>query len=257
MQQELAIEAIKNIMKMLDITPEQLQDNTQSVTTEKNYTILEFRETGSARKDKVVLHTNNLYGYIDGTIAEWSEDTMLYSEESVNDGSYEIYKVKRNSDNTIFTLGDTAFSPNGSKTDHLIEKFEIRQRQLTKRTYSGIDEMWVKWDKGCGGNWLSAIKLSKQKREVILVTEDGVEIYDENHNVYGLDIDWTNSYTTAKQAIQYPLNGEMWFSSESARKEYINKHKPMYSLNQIKEAYANLPSINELPSWWEFKQCLQ
>jgi len=100
----------------------------------------------------------------------------------------------------------------------------------------------------------------EQKKEPILVTEDGVVIYDEEKMLYGIQkgILTNHAYWRARNCTEEnEAHTYLWFSTSEAKDEYINNHRKMYSLNQIKEAYANLPSINELPSWWEFKQCLQ
>lgn len=244
MQQESAIQAIKNIMKMLDITPEQLQDNTQSVTTKKNYTILEFRETDSARKDKVVLYDTNLYGYMDGTIPEWTEEDML---ESVKDGRYEIYKVKRNSDGTIFTLGDLILDPISSK-EIPITRFD------TMTHYNGQMVVQVGI---CSLFDINSLTKPEQKKEPILVTEDDVEIYDGEKMLYGIQKDNLCNYAQWRArncTVENRASTFIWFSTIETRDEYINNRRPKYSLNQIKEAYVNAAANNNMPNWDTFKQ---
>ncbi len=53
----------------------------------------------------------------------------------------------------IFNIGDTARSK-GSKTWHQISSIQVRQKQISRTLYDGIDRIWLNWEENAGGNWL-------------------------------------------------------------------------------------------------------
>lgn len=123
----------------------------QPATPVKDWVILSFKSTKT--NNFYDLESDAIYIRRNGDI-KWSLDDML---DFVKSGAWAVHSVKRLSDNLILTVGDNAFSPNGSKTKHTITKFEIRQKQVTRATYDGIDRIWVSWCSDEGGNWLDSI----------------------------------------------------------------------------------------------------
>lgn len=162
MQQESTIEAIKNIMKMLDITPEQLQNNSQSTSTEKNYTILEFKGRPIGSNDDItILKENGYYGSKDDSKGSFSENEMLYIGACVKSGHFEIYKIKRNSDGTIFTLGDLILDPISSKEMPITKFVVIPAHEGQLEVQCGTCSLFD----------INNLPIPERKKEPILVTE--------------------------------------------------------------------------------------
>jgi hypothetical protein len=88
-----------------------------------------------------------------------------------------------------------------------------------------------------------------KERKPILVTEDGVGLFD-NDEYYFLDTIAEHSYgkfTYIKESIlagcsPMEVEGRFRFSTEKAAQEYIKWNKPMYSLNDVSRSGASAES---------------
>jgi len=160
---------------------------------------------------------------------------ILKGDFSVETGYYYISKVKRIVDNQVFTVGDKIdrrikggnFYKN---TD--IKGFSISDKdELIVSLGKQIDDTYY-GSKGCN---LSII--SHSKKEKILTTEDGVDIYNLQH-VYFIFENWakinhpTIYYTAATKSSSTTNN--LYFSTKEKAEEYVLHNKPCLSLNDVK-----------------------
>jgi hypothetical protein len=68
----------------------------------------------------------------------------------------------------------------------------------------------------------------KHKKEPILTTEDGVNVYNEIKSLYGLDNNFMFSHAEAKNIKSWP-KWYKWFSTNNARLKYVEENKPQFS----------------------------
>lgn len=73
---------------------------------------------------------------------------------------------------------------------------------------------------------------SLQTPKVLLTTEDGVKIYDEDKKLYTLFTNWGTHRVTAKNAGCAIT--DKYFSTKEARDNYILNNKPLLALGEIK-----------------------
>ena len=73
--------------------------------------------------------------------------------------------------------------------------------------------------------------------KMLLTTKDGVDIVDPEQKLYDLSTDnWWKGLTKAIYASQMQdIKTRKFFSTAEARQEYIEYHKPIYSLKDIEE----------------------
>jgi hypothetical protein len=80
--------------------------------------------------------------------------------------------------------------------------------------------------------------IKEYTRKPIFTSVDGVEIYDENHDVYSVISIERNHFTKSKAYETFCKNNSYkHFSTKEARQEYIDKNKPKYSLADIENCY--------------------
>lgn len=73
----------------------------------------------------------------------------------------------------------------------------------------------------------------------LFTTEDGVEIFDENHILYPIVVNaFSNASIASLKSIKSAgnlHNGKSWlfFSSSEARDQYVLENKPLFSANEV------------------------
>jgi len=141
--------------------------------------------------------------------------------------NFKIYSIKRLSDGEIFTI-------NTLTNVGRIEAFELQDVNLMVRTDSGLT------------NFDNSLYL---KKEPILITEDRVEIF-KGDIYYCVNSDLLLSeFIAEKNTMQ--KNVKIFAKKENAEK-YLKENKPLYSLDDIKEALlATLPLGLSYKGWEE------
>jgi hypothetical protein len=139
--------------------------------------------------------------------------------------SYQIFSVKRNSDNEVFTIGDN------------LDFCEGRQITDIEINSSFVGGVRIGVNGGCQGIE-SCNKLDYQK---ILTTEDEEDIF-EGDSVYIVSEDFSLSARYVIK-INTTIPSGKYFSGIQSAKEYIKWNKPMYSLNDILESYTDTDGL--------------
>lgn len=116
-----------------------------------------------------------------------------------------------------------------SRTDDLMRKWQQAQDELTV-TLNRIADFATQWQK------------EFQKQKPILVTEDGLEVFDSLMTIYGLkESDWSIALTRSGNFQQWP--GYKWFLSKVKRDEYILQNRPLLSIKDVHKCTHYDPSI--------------
>lgn len=87
-------------------------------------------------------------------------------------------------------------------------------------------------------NGLEQFKASKQ-RKPLFVTEDGVDVFEDGAELICVEKD----FSTRKAYISpfaSPIECNKYFFTEAAAIEYVRLNKPMYSLNDVGDAWEKL-----------------
>ena len=84
--------------------------------------------------------------------------------------------------------------------------------------------------------------ISDYARKILLVTEDGLEIYDQYQYVYGVTKDWKTDKRTVQ--ILGQSTAWKWYSSSELRRIYIDLHKPKTTVAEQIEAVRILSFHN-------------
>jgi len=186
---------------------------------EKEYTILSFINSSG---DLFNIDENGGYRY-----KTWSENVTSLSLEKCLDGqSLKIHSVRREKDGEIFTLGDKVFFPSDRDNIKEIEAITINNAFISKLSVSvgGIE----KW----GMNNLRKAPI----RKPILITEDGVEIFEGDKCWYvNSDFLYGKIFMDAENHEERKSHCKFFSTLEKAE-EYIKWNKPMYSLNDVNNA---------------------
>ena len=190
---------------------------------EKDYEILEFT---SDNKIKYTLNTNGKYYDI-------SRDALPFGVEDVDYKNVEITKVKRLSDGVIFSLGDKV-QTNDKKIKGIIETLAIRNTIiLALLSTKDLEEpkVWV------------VLKLLEHYKEPILITEDGVELFEGN-DVFFVEVgEYLHHGKEKVNSNKYNYNLDKsfkYFSTKEKALEYIDLNKPRFSKKEIKEQLGRL-----------------
>jgi hypothetical protein len=184
------------------------------------YEILSFIGTGQANKGDIFsINEDGTY-----SVPVWRRVGLeglrlehFFEGENVT----AIHSVRRLSDGEVFTLGD--------RLDRMLD--DCPQIDAFLPNYKG-NQLWLSTNQeygyGCALN--HATKLPTPKP--LFTTEDGVDIYEETNNVYGV-----NTQTWEKRTLSLivvpNLNGYKWFAVEYNRDRYILLNKPTLSLNEV------------------------
>ena len=87
-------------------------------------------------------------------------------------------------------------------------------------------------------NPIEQFKASKQ-RKPLFVTEDGVDVFEDGAELICVEKD----FSTRKAYISpfaSPIECNKYFFTEAAAIEYVRLNKPMYSLNDVGDAWEKL-----------------
>lgn len=141
-----------------------------------------------------------------------------------------IKSVKRLSDGKIFIIGD--------KCQHgVIVKFDITQDRIY------VDCHDKQFNMGYIGASLNSLLLLRQP---LFTTEDGVDIYDGD-KAWSIYIPEMVMYHPEGRIYNSAVihTNHKYFSNKEKAQEYIDLHKPKYSLNDIMNIADNCYSINK------------
>ena len=160
--------------------------------------------------------------YKDGMV-KWGNgkdgEEYNYITDLLETGDYSIYSVKRLSDNEIFTIGDEIIGCLGYKFK--IIGFALHESDTILVNYDGNSDMGFK---------LSNIKKHIVHIDPILVTEDGVEIFQGDFVYYVLSNLSLRNYKPTRD--DRDLNNH-YFSTEEKAREYIKLNEKRYSINDL------------------------
>lgn len=132
----------------------------------------------------------------------------------------DIIIVKRLSDGEIFEVGDV------TNFGKIIKIYEAENTVFIQRESDKMNTP------------LSEIK---HKKKPILVTEDGVEIFDPNIVLYTYSTKGKSDYCAVfAKDTDKSISTYKWFSTSEARNKYAEENKKQYSIKDIKEAYNNV-----------------
>ena len=182
---------------------------------ERDYDILKFKDTFTGN----VFEGNEEYGYSPNNERTYvlSLEDMLSKGRCVDSGDIIITKVKRLFGGEIFTIGDFVKETiTGQCKGWEIKEFSLKD----SRCFS------------CGVN----INNIKKLKEVLLTTEDGVDIFvgDECYAVSD-DFDLLFTSYTPKD---YEKKGKVRaFSTKEAAEKYIVVNKPCLSYKEVEDMY--------------------
>lgn len=200
---------------ILDFTPTYLSQFPEfwEEVVEKDYEIISYKYNG-----KVMICGGELN----------STTIHLYTS------NYIIHSIKRLSDGEVFTVGDRVdFKGYNIKTDTLTK--------ITIRPYTPFDlRLWASYTK----DYPEAYSIDRltHKKQPLLTTEDGVDIYEDDE-VWGITKDvWKPFYRIAKNTSNSVAVKEKWlhgkFSTKEAAEEYILMNKPCLSINDINNSWV-------------------
>ncbi len=169
----------------------------------------------------------------------WKEVVPVFEITSFHTGDNKILSVKRGRDGEVFTVGEPARTV-GKKNSHVVSAIEIKQKQLDRDTYDGIDRIWLCWEENAGGNWMED---SERIKEPLFTTVDGIEIFHSYDEYYLVTADFKIDYCSSFS------EGDLSFNCFSAKKEaenWILKHKPCLSIIDVMDADYNKDPIDTL-----------
>lgn len=153
--------------------------------------------------------------------------------------NYPVHSVRRNSDNTTWSIGDEVQIPKSSCHEGeptTIDRFSIADdkntllvRTKTKKEYS------FSYGKNFIENHIHLSDLKKPvERKPIFVTEDGVNIFDTTTLVYHVSPYCGNSHYLFCDKVAHCIStGKKAFYKKEAAEEYIWKNKPVLSYNDV------------------------
>lgn len=84
----------------------------------------------------------------------------------------------------------------------------------------------------------SAVKNEEEKQQLLLITEDDIEIYYEHQLLYGIGANSWNTFNYSAGHVKRNRESFKWFSTEAARDKYIVEHKPVFALIDIHEMHG-------------------
>ena len=188
------------------------------ITDETMHFPASYPEFWEKVKEWEILEIIGKYGAVSSYIEKLDRNLMEKS----------IFRVRRASDNTIFSVGDKVINPKlKSNATFKITKFELDCEGEHMLALGG-------------GGAIGIHKIEKYK-EPLFITEDGVEIFkgdgywqvtpEFKHYFIG-----NNDYTRR--------NCDKHFSTEKAAKDCIDLNKPQYSLQDILNAKLFGDDIN-------------
>ncbi len=216
-----------------NVAPDIVEDsNDWEEIIEKDYEILSYIDkANNGVIYKLDTQLKDLYCIIDGKAPFFTKEQLQYCY---------IYSVKRLSDGEIFTIGDN-ITRIDKKTKIIGFTIELN-KYLISNFKTIIDNC-----KGCNINYIQKAK------QPLFTTEDGVDIFegDNWYIVYIDGYDGSGSLFNVFSSNDYPnvpllLNriGVKRFSTKEKAQEYVDLHKPKYSLNDINICYSKSAPLN-------------
>lgn len=180
----------------------------------EEFEILEFSKRGVTVKFGDKFDNNLLNGYLES--------------------EHVIQKIRRLSDDQIFSIGDKCHLSNGNGNRNPILRFEIRNENWGLNKYRNKYRVVVFLETRCNQEWgpLEFDVLVKSN-EPLFVTEDGFEVFDKETVLY---------LVNPKSLVEVCITAKQWdktrliFKNISNAEKYIDENKPRYSKKQIKEA---------------------
>jgi hypothetical protein len=192
---------------------------------EKDFEILEFTSKNSGdkaiRNIKGSFNTSNIYNL--------SEKELLADNRSI------ITKVKRLSDNEIFTIGDYV-KVNITITQDTIKEFNVLLNNLCVSLNHQFDSSYY-GKKGCNITVINKIK------PVLFTTEDGVDIYEGDVLWFIDDDDWSINERITKKGDTYKNRGMFPFSTKEKAEAYLTFNKPSLSLTDTLSVISKIDYI--------------
>lgn len=177
------------------------------------------------KKNNTIFKIENNGKYYDEGRCGWPIEAFTKEE------GYSIYKVK-NSHGVEFTIGDKIKHNYTADSDKLGEIIEFKTQS---------NSIIVEFKRGFDRYTLDQALESIKKPEPILITEDGVEIFDKTEELYDVSTENWNflSLTRAEHFIRWKKESMCLyrkpFKNKEAAESYIAEHKPIYSLSDIKK----------------------
>lgn len=184
------------------------------------YTVLSFGENGDLKRI-YTLQPDGKYWTGENIDLKQSLNQMIkgYEEDgrcSVEDGTWYIHSVRRNSDGLIVSVGDkvcTSITPEGWLVNKLGE-YKVRGMCIWEHVYTDKPECSLE----------SVTKVFKP----VLISIDGIQLYEgDKYWAYNTD---SKVYDEASDICNLAKDYKEWhwkiFSSESARTKYIDSIKP-------------------------------
>lgn len=171
------------------------------------------------------------------TFSTCTRDKKMYTCGVIMDyiewGQVTIQSIRRLSDGAIFSFGDKLID--GS----IIKEFRISDTypEAMLVTFEKFTE-----EKGvhiCSINliYTSVQKYVEPKKEPLFVTEDGIDVFTNDINIYSVhEGRYTIRMTTPRDALS-PVtpNYYKYFSTKEAAEEYVVYHKPCLSIKDVKD----------------------
>ena len=240
---EQVLETVKAMIEWQGITQEELYptiSTPQSDVEDKNWEIVAFKLVRNGELMK--LHTNGCYEYENydfeknsiGAVCTLKD--MLHEGTCVDSGDFLIWSVKKLSTGEIFTVGDK-ICWDWSKSD--LKYFDIVKFSINE--YDG--HMTIHTDNSCiGFNMVFMLECNLrhytepiEQKEVLFITEDGVEITDPETTIWSVSDVWplesSPDKTKVKRIGDWVLPGgsaaDIWhhFSTQEAAQAYIDSKK--------------------------------
>jgi len=171
-----------------------------------------------------------------------------YTEKS-HDGFWEIYSVKRLSDNVVFTIGDRVVR----HADESCQNPCLAVRTIEGFHYNKSKNLCFKEAEQEG----YMLKLFSKVKEPLLVTEDGVELF-QGDTFYISQRDnkgYSGRFLEFKAHIGNTIrpHGKIFANKEKAR-EWVEFNKKQYSLNEIEQAFNAVLSVDvEIYKGWRLE----
>ena len=238
------IEAIKTLIESMGITQEELYPVSapQSDVEDKNWEIVAFK---SVQDGDLMSLRNGYYQYDGDSITACTVNDILHGGRCVDSGEFLIWSVKKLSTGEIFTVGDKIC---WNWTEPTITYFDIVKFSIDE--YDG--HMRIHTNSNCNGfNLLFMPKWNLrhyigpvEQKEVLFITEDGIEITDSETLIWSVSDEW-EQYTLDiidNQPIKYKAlsnwtlpsgaSAHVWhhFSTQKAAQAYIDSKKPKIPL---------------------------
>lgn len=158
---------------------------------------------------------------------------------------YTIQSVKRLSDGEVFSVGDKLGIPSFN--------FPISEFKICDKENTILVSSYLKF--GSDGNYNTRLKNVNKVRNPILVTEDGVELYEDDkyyviyklpyNNIHGMPYNiiydtWSvkGLFTVGRNPEDYINTNIKYFAEKSKAEEYVRLNEPKYSLKDIEDALS-------------------